>query len=79
MIPVVLDLGSEENVEFATVLRWYVSEGDHVVASQTLADVEAEKASYEVGSPAAGVVAEIVVAAGEEVRVGSTLATIEAT
>jgi len=77
VIPVVLDLGAEESLEFATVLRWLVSEGDRVTASQTVVEVEAEKVSYEIEAPAAGVLAEVIAVAGDEVRVGSTLAMIE--
>ncbi len=77
MIPVLLNLGPDEGSEYATVLRWIVSEGDRVNSSQILAEVEAEKVSYEIESPAAGVLSEILVVAGDEVRVGSTLAMIE--
>ncbi len=77
MIPVILNLGAEEALEYATILRWNVAEGERVSASQTVAEVEAEKVSYEIEAPVAGVVTEIIAIAGDEVRVGSTIATIE--
>ena len=65
-----------ETVAEGTVTRWYKKVGDAVKADETLFDVETDKVSTEIPSPVAGVVAEIVVAAGVTAKVGARLAVI---
>ena len=65
-----------ETVAEGTVTRWYKKVGDTVKADETLFDVETDKVSTEIPSPVAGVVAEIVVAAGVTAKVGARLAVI---
>lgn len=66
-----------EDMEFATVNRWYKQEGERVAAGDPLVEVEADKASYDVEAPASGVLAEILAVPGDEVAVGTALARIE--
>ncbi len=65
-----------ETVAEGTVTKWYKKVGDAVKADETLFDVETDKVSTEIPSPVAGVVAEIVVAAGVTAKVGARLAVI---
>lgn len=75
-IDVVLEAAAEE-MEFATVNRWYANEGERVAAAAPLVEVEADKASYDIEAPVTGVLVEILAVAGDEVAVGATLARIE--
>jgi 2-oxoglutarate dehydrogenase E2 component (dihydrolipoamide succinyltransferase) len=67
-----------EEMEFATISRWYKREGDAVTAGEPVLEIEAEKATEDVPAPATGVLTSILAVEGDEVRVGSTLAVIEA-
>jgi len=69
------DLG--EGLTEAEVVAWHVAVGDEVTLNQVLVEVETEKAVVELPSPFAGTVVEILAAAGETVRVGAPLITIE--
>jgi len=62
----------------AEILGWLVSDGDVVEAEAELVEVEAEKATTTVNAPAAGVVREISVGAGDVVAVHELLCVIEA-
>ncbi|NQW10166.1 MAG: 2-oxo acid dehydrogenase subunit E2 [Alphaproteobacteria bacterium] len=65
------DLG--EGLQEAEIVSWHVSAGDHVVADQPLVSVETEKAVVEIPSPQAGHIAELFVAVGERVPIGTAL------
>src|SRR6202035_2208535 len=69
------DLG--EGLTEAEVVAWHVAVGDEVTLNQVLVEVETEKAVVELPSPFAGRVVEILAAAGESVRVGAPLITID--
>jgi 2-oxoglutarate dehydrogenase E2 component (dihydrolipoamide succinyltransferase) len=64
-------------MEYATVTRWLKQEGEAVAAGDPLVELEAEKANHEVEAPVGGVLASIVAAEGDEVKLGDTLALIE--
>ncbi len=57
-----------------TIVEWRVEVGDRVSADQTVCDISTDKIDTEVPSPAAGVIAEILVPVGETVPVGTVLA-----
>ncbi len=65
-----------ESVTEATVATWFKAEGDSVEADEMLCELETDKVSVEVPSPAAGTLASIAVKAGETVAAGAQLATI---
>ena len=65
-----------ESVSEATVATWFKKPGDAVAADEMLCELETDKVTVEVPSPAAGTLAEIVVAEGETVGVDALLATI---
>jgi pyruvate/2-oxoglutarate dehydrogenase complex dihydrolipoamide acyltransferase (E2) component len=64
------------SVAEGTVVEWHKQAGDWVQADETICEISTDKIDTEVPSPASGRVAEIVVAMGETVPVGSTLARI---
>jgi len=66
-----------ENIETADVVSVLVSVGDTVQKDQSLIEVETEKASAEVPAESAGVVKEIHVKAGDKLRVGQLILTLE--
>lgn len=60
-----------------TVAAWLKQVGDRVTEDEPLAEIEAEKATQELESPATGVLSEILVQQGQEAKVRSVLAIIE--
>jgi 2-oxoglutarate dehydrogenase E2 component (dihydrolipoamide succinyltransferase) len=65
------------DMEYGTIVRWLKAEGDSVVQDEPVVEVEADKVTVEIESPATGVLASIEAAEGDEIRVGATLAIIE--
>jgi 2-oxoisovalerate dehydrogenase E2 component (dihydrolipoyl transacylase) len=65
-----------EGVEELTVVKWLKREGDPVEELEPVIELETDKVATEIPSPASGVVLKILVEAGAEVPVGSTLAWI---
>lgn len=68
------DLG--EGLTEATLLSWFVSEGDSIEVDQPIAEVETAKSAIEVPSPYAGVVQALHGQAGEVLEVGRPLITV---
>jgi 2-oxoglutarate dehydrogenase E2 component (dihydrolipoamide succinyltransferase) len=66
-----------ETVTEGTVANWHKKVGDKIAADELLFDVETDKVSMEVPAPAAGVITQILVPAGQTVDVGTVLAVIE--
>ena len=62
-----------DNVTTAIVLEILVSVGDRVETDDTLAEMESDKATFELPSDVSGVVKEIKVSAGDEVKVGQVM------
>jgi pyruvate/2-oxoglutarate dehydrogenase complex dihydrolipoamide acyltransferase (E2) component len=74
-IPVVMpQLG--ESVAEGTVIEWLKKEGDRVQKDEAILAISTEKVDAEIPAPAAGVLSQILVKAGEVVAVGATLAII---
>ncbi|AEM42293.1 Dihydrolipoyllysine-residue succinyltransferase, E2 component of oxoglutarate dehydrogenase [Ketogulonicigenium vulgare] len=67
-----------ESVTEATVATWFKKPGDAVAVDEMLCELETDKVTVEVPSPAAGTLAEIIAAEGETVGVGALLAQITA-
>ncbi|SDO26150.1 2-oxoglutarate dehydrogenase E2 component [Lutimaribacter pacificus] len=65
-----------ESVTEATVATWFKKPGDSVAADEMLCELETDKVTVEVPSPAAGVLADIVAQEGETVGVDALLANI---
>ena len=65
-------------MEEGTVAEWRKQEGDAVAEDEIIAEVETDKITNELPAPASGIVAKILVAAGETVEVGTVLALIAA-
>ena len=68
------DLG--EGLTEGEVARWLVSVGDDVAEDQPLVEIQTDKTTVEIPSPAAGKVAQILVEEGKVVPVGTVLVVI---
>ena len=67
-----------ENIETGDVVRVLVAVGDSVAADQPVLELETDKATIEVPSPATGSVSRIAVNEGDPVAVGQLLLVIDA-
>ena len=79
MVDVILDPERWESVEAgdeALIERWLAAEGDHVHARQVLAKATLVHERVDVEAPHAGVLEQIVVAAGERFARGDVLARV---
>lgn len=66
-------IGSSPSDESITVVQWKIKEGDTIAEGQLIADMEADKAAFDLRSPVSGVVEKILVGEGDTVGVGSNL------
>ena len=66
------------DMEEANILRWLVEEGAEVEKGQPVLEIDTDKTSFEIESPAAGTIRGIQGAEGETMPVGATLAFIAA-
>lgn len=64
--------------EEAVLVTWLKEVGDEVDEGDAIADVETDKADTELVAPGAGVIREILVAAGDNVTPGQVIGRIEA-
>ncbi|HEV2269734.1 MAG TPA: dihydrolipoamide acetyltransferase family protein [Steroidobacteraceae bacterium] len=67
-----------ETVDNGTVVAWFRRIGESVREGDPLFELETEKVTTEIPAPADGLLTEILVEAGQNVRVGSKLAVISA-
>ncbi len=70
--------GLGEGIESGDVLELLVKEGDTVKADQGLMEMETDKATVTLPSPAAGKVVKILVSPGDTVAIGQVVAQLEA-
>lgn len=64
------------DMDFGRVVNWRAAAGDRVTRGAVIVEVETDKGTFEVESPAGGVIGELIVAQGDRVPVGAVLATI---
>src|SRR5919198_5252948 len=68
------DLG--EGLTEGEIARWLVSEGQEVVEDEPLVEIQTDKTTVEIPSPAGGTVTRILVEEGRVVPVGTVLVVI---
>lgn len=66
-----------ESVTEATVTKWFKEPGDAVDVDESLCELETDKVTVEVPSPAAGVLKSVAAPEGSDVEVGGVLGTLE--
>lgn len=62
-----------ESVADATVVKWYIREGESVQRDQQLVDLETDKVMLEVPAPSNGVITKIFIKESEKVKAGTVL------
>ena len=67
-----------ESVQSGSLLEWRKQVGDTVRRDEPLTDLETDKVILEVSAPASGILKEIRMPAGSEVKAGDVLAVIDA-
>ncbi len=60
-----------ESITEATIARWLKKEGEHVNIDEPLIELETDKVTLEIGSPATGTLSEILASEGENVEVSA--------
>lgn len=68
------EIGDAEKIE---LVAWRVSVGQHVQSDQEICELVTDKAAFPLESPASGKIVTVYKSAGENVRVGETLALLE--
>lgn len=66
-----------EGIEKATISYWYFKAGDKVNEKDDLVELTTDKATFNLPSPCAGVLSEIIFKEGDSVNVGEAIAIIE--
>ena len=66
-----------ESVTEATIGRWFKKTGESVKVDEPLVELETDKVTIEVPSPAGGVLGAVNVQSGQTVKVGAVLGVIE--
>ena len=77
MIEEVLLPQISEGIETAQIIGILVKVGDLVKVEQSIAELETEKATFELPSPVAGKVTEIVVKEGQTIKVGELILKVD--
>ncbi len=66
-----------ESITTVEIAGWLKNAGDMVAIGDPLVEVDSDKATLEVPSPAAGLLVEVLVAEGDEVDIGAVIARID--
>src|SRR6186997_2849470 len=66
-----------ENVTAGDVVRVLVKAGDTIAKEQAVLELETDKATIEVPSSVAGVVKDVRIKAGEKIKVGQVILTVD--
>jgi 2-oxoglutarate dehydrogenase E2 component (dihydrolipoamide succinyltransferase)/2-oxoisovalerate dehydrogenase E2 component (dihydrolipoyl transacylase) len=66
-----------ESIAEGTVVKWLIAPGGRVEKDQPLVEVETDKVSLEIPSPASGVLTEILVKEGQLVPIGTVIARLD--
>lgn len=66
-----------ESIAEGKILKWHKKVGDKVSKDETVLEISTDKVDSEIPSPASGVIAELLIAEGDTVLVGTLIARIE--
>jgi len=66
-----------EGIEKATVSFWYFKEGDRVEEKADLVELTTDKSTFNLPSPCAGTLAQIILSEGTSANIGEVLGEIE--
>jgi 2-oxoglutarate dehydrogenase E2 component (dihydrolipoamide succinyltransferase) len=68
-----------ESITEVTLLKWNKKDGDYVERDEVIAELESEKATFEVNAEQAGVLKLGAINEGDTIKIGDSLATIDET
>lgn len=68
-----------ESISEVTLLKWTKKDGDYVERDEVIAELESEKATFEVNAEKAGIIKLAAIQEGDTIRVGDLLASIDET
>lgn len=66
-----------ESIEQATIIKWFVKEGDTIVEDEVILEIATDKVDSEIPSPVAGKIAKILFKTNDLVPVGRVIALIQ--
>ncbi|MBI5856053.1 MAG: 2-oxoglutarate dehydrogenase complex dihydrolipoyllysine-residue succinyltransferase [Sphingobacteriales bacterium] len=66
-----------ESISEVTLLRWTKKDGDYVERDEVIAELESEKATFEVNAEKAGIIKLAAIKEGESIKIGDLLASID--
>jgi 2-oxoglutarate dehydrogenase E2 component (dihydrolipoamide succinyltransferase)/2-oxoisovalerate dehydrogenase E2 component (dihydrolipoyl transacylase) len=66
-----------ESIAEGTIIKWMIPPGGRIEKDQPLLEVETDKVSLEIPSPATGVLSQVLVQAGQTVPIGTLLGRLE--
>lgn len=66
-----------ESISEVTLLKWNKNDGDYVERDEVIAELESEKATFEVNAEKAGILKRVAIAEGDTLKIGDLLATID--
>jgi 2-oxoglutarate dehydrogenase E2 component (dihydrolipoamide succinyltransferase) len=68
-----------ESISEVTLLKWTKKDGDYVERDEVIAELESEKATFEVNAEKAGVIKLAAISEGDTIKIGDLLASIDET
>jgi 2-oxoglutarate dehydrogenase E2 component (dihydrolipoamide succinyltransferase) len=68
-----------ESISEVTLLKWNRKDGDYVERDEVIAELESEKATFEVNAEKAGVIKLAAISEGDTIKIGDLLASIDDT
>ncbi len=68
-----------ESISEVTLVKWLKKEGDYVERDELIAELESEKASFEINAEKAGVLTKLVGKEGDTLQIGAVVAQIDET
>ena len=66
-----------ESINEVTLLKWTKNDGDYVERDEVIAELESEKATFEVNAEKAGLLKLASINEGDSIRIGDLLASID--
>src|ERR1700741_1130419 len=66
-----------ESISEVTLLKWTKKDGDYVERDEVIAELESEKATFEVNAEKAGIIKLASLKEGDTIKIGALLATID--
>lgn len=66
-----------ESISEVTLLKWVKKDGDYVDRDEVIAELESEKATFEVNAEKAGVIKLAAISEGDTIKIGDLLASID--